>query len=129
MGGIAMPKTTVTSRFLMPAAMLFVAVLSASAIGAPAGGQRQMRNLSGHVLDHHDDPLAKAVVYLKNTKTLAVKTYISDADGTYRFPALSPNIDYEIYAEMDGARSDVKTLSAFDTRANVNLSLHIKKSK
>ncbi len=84
MGGIAMSKTMVTSRFLMPAAMLFVAVLSASAIGAPAGGQRQMRNLSGHVLDHHDDPLAKAVVYLKNTKTLAVKTYISDADGTYR---------------------------------------------
>jgi hypothetical protein len=81
------------------------------------------------VLDHHDDPLAKAVVYLKNTKTLAVKTYISDADGTYRFPALSPNIDYEIYAEINGARSDVKTLSAFDTRADVNLALHIKKGK
>jgi hypothetical protein len=127
-----MLKTTVTSRFLIPAAMLLLAVLPAAAIGspiAPAGGQRQMRNLFGHVLDHHDDPLAKAVVYLKNTKTLAVKTYISDADGTYRFPALSPNVDYEIYAEVNGARSDVKTLSAFDTRTDVNLALHIKKGK
>lgn len=127
-----MRKTKVTGALLIPAAMLFMAVFSAFALGssgAPAGNQRQLRNLSGHVLDHHDDPLAKAVVYLKNTKTLAVKTYISDADGTYRFPALSPNVDYEIYAEMDGARSDIKTLSAFDTRANVNLSLHIKKGK
>jgi len=127
-----MRKTKLTASLLMPAAMLLMAVISASALGSsggPAGGQRQMRNLSGHVLDHHDDPLAKAVVYLKNTKTLAVKTYISDPDGTYRFPALSPNVDYEIYAEMDGARSDIKTLSAFDTRANVNLSLHIKQSK
>jgi protocatechuate 3,4-dioxygenase beta subunit len=124
-----MRKIKVTARFLIPVAMLAVAALSASAVSSPAGGQRQMRNLFGHVLDHHDDPLAKAVVYLKNTKTLAVKTYISDADGTYRFPALSPNVDYEIYAEINGARSDIKTLSAFDNRSDVNLSLHIKKSK
>jgi len=88
-----------------------------------------MRNLSGHVLDHHDDAAAKAVVYLKNTKTLAVKTYISDPDGTYRFPALSPNVDYEIYAEMDGARSDIKRSALSIRRANVNLSLHIKQGK
>lgn len=88
--------------------------------------QDHTRTLTGHVFNRQDEPVSKAIVYLKNTKSLAVKTYISDADGTYRFPALSPNVDYEIYAEHNGARSDTKTLSAFDSRKLVNITLRIK---
>jgi len=84
------------------------------------------RTLMGHVFDRRDQPLDKAVVYLKNTKSLAVKTYISDPDGSYRFPALSPDVDYEVYAEHNGARSDTKTLSAFDNRKVVNITLRVK---
>src|SRR5579864_9305509 len=91
-------KTLTTGGFLVLfAAILGVAVLPSAAMPRGPSDQR-LRNLSGHVLDRQDNPLSRAIVYLKNTKTLAVKTYISDADGTYRFPALSPNIDYEIYA-------------------------------
>lgn len=88
--------------------------------------QDHTRTLTGKVLNRQDDPLAKAIVYLKNTKTLVVKTYITDPDGAYRFPALSPNVDYEVYAEHDGARSDTKTLSSFDNRKVVNITLHVK---
>lgn len=95
----------------------------------PPEKQQQLRSLTGKVLTRHDDPIAKAIVYLKNTKTLAVKTYISDADGTYRFPALSPNVDYEIYAEFSGLHSDTKTVSAFDNRKAVTLTLRIKTDK
>jgi len=49
----------------------------------------------------------------KNTKYARGETYISDPDGTYRFPALSPNVDYEIYAEMDGARSEHQNAQRF----------------
>lgn len=84
------------------------------------------RTLTGKVLSRQDQPLPEAVVYLKNTKTLAVKTYITDADGGYRFPSLQPNVDYEVYAEHNGARSDTKTLSAFDTRKQVDITLLIK---
>lgn len=84
------------------------------------------RTLTGHVFDRQDQPLARAVVYLKNTKSLAVKTYISENDGSFRFPDLSPNVDYEVYAEHEGARSETKTLSAFDSRKQVNLTLRIK---
>lgn len=84
------------------------------------------RTLTGHVFNRQDQPLAKAVVYLKNTKSLAVKTYISENDGSFRFPELSPNVDYEVYAEHEGARSDTKTLSSFDSRKQVNLTLRIK---
>lgn len=86
----------------------------------------QARTLTGHVFNRQDQPVTEAVVYLKNTKTLAIRTYISDADGGYHFPALSPNIDYEIYAEFKGAHSDTKTLSAFDSRKQIEINLHIK---
>ena len=92
----------------------------------PREPQDRTRTVTGHVFSRQDQPIEKAIVYLKNTKTLAVKTYISDADGSYRFPALSPNVDYELYAEFNGARSDTKTVSAFDNRKQVNITLRIK---
>ena len=88
--------------------------------------QDRTRTLTGKVFNRQDEALEKAVVYLKNTKSLVVKTYITDADGSYRFPALSPNVDYEVYAEHNGARSDTKTLSSFDNRKIVNITLRVK---
>jgi len=87
------------------------------------------RTLTGTVFDKSDKPVANAVVYLKNTKTLMVKTSFAQNDGTYRFPELSPNIDYDVYAEKDGQKSKTKTLSQFDDRekANINLQINTKK--
>jgi hypothetical protein len=83
------------------------------------------RLLTGRVVDHQDSPLSDAVVYLSNTRTRAVKTYIVGPDGTYRFPALSPNIDYEVYAQYKGKKSDTKTVSQFDNRQQVSINLRI----
>jgi len=98
-------------------------------LGSPAAAGKdkgeQGRNLTGQVLGQGDAPLPEAIVYLKNTKTLAVKSFIAEKDGGYRFHGLSPNVDYEIYAEYQGQKSSLKTLSSFDNRANVTLNLHI----
>src|SRR5437868_4324129 len=94
-----------------------------------AADQQQSRNLTGQVLTPSDQPLPSAVVYLKNTKTLAVKSFITENDGGYRFHALAPNVDYEVYAEYQGKKSSTKTVSAFDSRANVTLNLHIEVNK
>jgi hypothetical protein len=84
------------------------------------------RLLTGKVLDQQDSPLPNAVVYLTNPRTRApIKTYIVGGDGLYRFPALSPNIDYEVYAQFQGKRSDTKTVSQFDNRQQVNIVLKI----
>jgi Carboxypeptidase regulatory-like domain len=83
------------------------------------------RLLTGKVVDHQDAPIPSAVVYLANTRTRAVKTFIVGQDGTYRFPALSPNVDYEVYAQYNGHKSDTKTVSQFDTRPQVNINLRI----
>jgi hypothetical protein len=96
---------------------------------APESVQRsreELRTLIGRVHGSQERPLADAVVYLKNTKTLVVKTYITEANGTYRFPALSTNVDYEVHAEYKGARSDTKTLSSFDSRKEAIINLKIK---
>jgi len=111
------------------ALVLFAAPLSRSSpvqFGHSKEPQDHTRTLTGHVYNAREAPVAKAIVYLKNTKSLAVKTYISDPDGSFHFPALSQTVDYELYAEHDGARSDTKTLSAFDNRKLVNINLRIK---
>ncbi len=83
------------------------------------------RLLLGKVLDPQDNPLPDAVVYVTNTRTRAVKTYIVGPDGTYRFPALSTAVDYEVYAQYKGHKSDTKSVSQFDDRSQVYLDLRV----
>ena len=117
--------TAMGAILLACGALLAVPTARASAV-IQRGAQGEARTLIGHVLNDREQPLQKAIVYLKNTKTLAIKTYISEADGAFRFSGLAPNIDYEIYAEHEGGRSDAKTLSGFDSRREVNVTLKIK---
>lgn len=89
----------------------------------------QMRSLSGRVTQKDGGALSDAVVYLKNVRSLAVKTFIADKEGNYQFNGLAPNTDYEVYAEYKGNRSKLKTLSGFDsrTKAVINLEIELKK--
>jgi len=86
----------------------------------------QVRTLMGEVMDQQGKPLPEAIVYLKNNKTMGVKTFIAGQDGIYRFNALSPNVDYEVHAEHHGKKSDAKTLSSFDSRKTATINLKIK---
>lgn len=114
---------------IAPALMLLVASLAVaqSGVSQPAGSKAidQRRDLSGQVMNKTDAPLPEAIVYLKNMKTLAVRTFIADSNGNYRFPGLSPNVDYEVHAEYKGNKSDIKTLSSFDTRNKAYIPLKI----
>jgi carboxypeptidase family protein len=83
------------------------------------------RLLTGKVLDKQDNAVPNAVVYVTDTRTHAVKTYIVGPDGTYRFPALAANVDYEVYAQLNGKTSDTKRVSQFDDRKLVNIVLRI----
>jgi hypothetical protein len=83
------------------------------------------RLLTGKVLDKQDNAVVDAVVYVTDTRTRAVKTYIVGTDGTYRFPALATNVDYEIYAQSNGKTSDTKRMSQFDDRKVVDILLRI----
>jgi len=106
-------------------------VFSAPVVAAPAqlfgreSKQDKTRLLTGKVLDGSDNPLPNAVVYLTNTHTRSIKTYIVGPDGAYRFPALQPSLDYEVYAQYNNRKSGTKTVSQFDDRTQVYISLKI----
>ena len=111
--------------------MLSASVFSTLVLAAPApqfgrsSKEDKTRLLTGKVLDSGENPLPNAVVYLTNTHTRSVKTYIVGPDGAYRFPALQPSIDYEVYAQYNNRKSGTKTVSQFDDRSQVYISLKI----
>ena len=112
-------------RAVVVACALLVA-LSAVCGAAPDKKDKTVgRLLFGKVLDPQDNPLPDAVVYVTNTRTRAVKTYIVGPDGAYRFPALSTGVDYEVYAQYNARKSDTKSVSQFDDRSQVYLNLKI----
>lgn len=122
--------TSLLGAFLL--VVLSASVFSTSVLAAPAQlfgrepkKEDKTRLLTGKVLDGGDNPLPNAVVYLTNTHTRSVKTYIVGPDGAYRFPALQPTIDYEVYAQYNNRKSGTKTVSQFDDRQQVYISLKI----
>lgn len=83
------------------------------------------RSVRGIVTDSASNPVAGAVVQLKNTKTLQVRSFLSLEDGSYRFHGLNTDVDYELRAEKENAASGSKTLSQYDSKkmAIINLKL------
>jgi carboxypeptidase family protein len=92
--------------------------------------ESQLRSVHGIVTDKAESPIPAAVVFLKNTRTNAVRSYIADETGNFRFSGLDPNTDFELHAEKDGAKSPTRTISSFESRKEivVNLKLETKKS-
>jgi hypothetical protein len=108
---------------LVAAALLLVLCVAAHAT-PDKKDKPQGRLLYGKVLDQQDNPVVGAIVYLTNTRTHAVKTYIVGQEGTYRFPSLG-TVDYEVYAQHEGHKSDTKSVSQFDDRPQVYIDLRI----
>jgi len=114
------------SMIQVTAVCVLLLMLAALANAAPDKKDKAVgRLLFGKVLDHQDNPLPNAVVYLTNTRTRAVKTYIVGEDGTYRFPSLLNAVDYEVYAQYKGHKSDPKSVSQFDDRSQVYIDLRV----
>jgi len=103
----------------------FVAAPGAAVFAQDRGPAQRV--VQGKVVDADNAPIKGAVVYLKDSRSLAVKSYFSDDQGGYRFGQLSPNTDYEIWAEFDGKKSAVKTISSFDSKSQFNINLKIEK--
>ena len=115
----------VTIKAVTLACALLVALAGVSGAAPDKKDKTIGRLVFGKVLDPQDNPLPDAVVYVTNTRTRTVKTYIVGPDGTYRFPALSTAVDYEVYAQYKGSKSDTKSVSQFDDRSQVYLDLKV----
>jgi hypothetical protein len=108
-------------------ALLVVCAPAALAQEKKKKGQDPTRTVQGVVMSPDDQTAPGAVVYLKNLKTLQIRTFLTREGGTYYFHGLSPEVDYELRAEAKGSASPVKTLSAFDTRPQPTINLKLAK--
>ena len=63
------------------------------------------------------------MVYLKDTRSLHIRSYIARKNGAYQLHGLSPDIDYELSARFEGATSPTKSLSRFDSEDTATIDL------
>jgi protocatechuate 3,4-dioxygenase beta subunit len=110
------------------AAILLLAGATAAFAAAKKGEDQNVRSVQGTVFDSSDAPVNGAVVQLKNTKTLQIRSFITKENGAYYFHGLSPDVDYELKADNNqGSSSSTKTLSSFDSRKEAVLNLKLSK--
>ena len=113
--------TVLITSFVLAA----VTALPAHAQKKKESEDRQTRSVQGVVTDKADAPLEGAVVQLKDTKSLQIRSFITKQNGTYHFHSLNPDIDYELRAEHKGSSSGAKTLSSFDSRKSAVINLKV----
>ena len=114
-------------KFFYFTAVLF---LCACALGAQNPKHAaQLKTVRGVVMDKSDTPIHSAVVFLKDTHSNQVRSNITNDQGEYRFSGLDPNAEYELYAEKDGAKSQTRNVSSFESRLDIVLNLKLDRKK
>lgn len=95
----------------------------AATAAAQVPGQRAV---AGVVIDADENPVGGATVFLRNPKTKMIRSYTSAKDGQFRFAQVSTTDDFDLWAEKDGKKSEVKTVSSWDTRPVFHCELKLK---
>ncbi|MFN9460303.1 MAG: carboxypeptidase-like regulatory domain-containing protein [Acidobacteriota bacterium] len=87
------------------------------------------RAVQGSVKTPDENVAEGAVVQIKNTKTMQVRSFITKADGIFTFAGLNAGVDYELKATFRGMESAVRTVSTFDDRKRVIINLRLEPKK
>lgn len=70
--------------------------------------------------------VSNATVFLQDTKTRDVRSFISTANGSFSFAQVGMIDDYQLWAQKDAHKSKTHAISSFDTRTEVHLELKLK---
>jgi hypothetical protein len=85
------------------------------------------RSVQGLITGADEKPVAGAVVLLKDMRSLQVRSFITQEDGTYHFSGLKGDIEYQLTAKSGDASAGPKTLSIFDSRKEAILNFKLDK--
>lgn len=98
----------------------------------PAFAQKRApieRIAEGQVVNKAGVAIAGAVVYLKDSHSNSVRTYIADDNGHFRFGNLSQNTDYQLWADSNGVRSKSRIISSFNSENSFHFTLKVDAAK
>lgn len=119
-------------RLGLLAVLVTLSASSWAQVQAPVVGQAgsaRTRSIEGIVVSSAGAPVPGAIVLLKNSKTLQVRSYIAQQDGKYHFYGLSTDVNWQLRAEAGGMTSKSKTVSVFDSHPAIRLNLKLEKKK
>ena len=117
------------NRSLIGCAVLLLLAVFCLSNPSVANAQSGQKTVDGKVVGSNNQPISEAIIYLKNGKTGDIKSFISSADGSFRFGQLSPDIDYEIWSEYQRKKSPTKTISSFDSKKQLSYVLRVDTGK
>lgn len=112
---------------LITAGVVLAVAVPAFAADKKDKQETNTRTVQGVVTDDADAPIEGAVVQLKDTKSLQIRSYITKEGGRYQFHGLNPDVDYELKADHQGASSNLRRLSSFDSRKQAVMNLKVEK--
>jgi len=118
------------ARVLALATLVFgtLFVISYSATNGFVARAQNMgeRTVTGTVLDSASNPVLGATVFLKNQKSKTIRSFTSLTNGHFHFAQVNKADDFDLWAEKDGKKSEVKTVSSWDERAQFVTELRLK---
>jgi hypothetical protein len=114
--------------FVIAAAGVVPMVPSGSLVSPPlAWGQNiGQRVVDGTVVDTRSNPVSGATVFIKDLKTKTIRSFTSDPKGAFRFTQVDMSEDHDLWAEKNGHKSAVKTVSQWDARKDFVTELKLK---
>jgi hypothetical protein len=80
----------------------------------------------GNVVDNNSAPVVGATVLLKDLKSKAIRSYTTVEKGRFRFASVNIAEEHELWAEKDGKKTAVKTISPWDARKEFEVELKLK---
>lgn len=97
----------------------------------PSPGENKLppntRVIEGVVRNSKGVAVPDAVVLLKDTKTLQIRSYIAQQDGNYHFYGLSTDVNYQVRAHDATMESPWKLVSVFSSRKRIKVDLKLGK--
>ena len=84
------------------------------------------RTVTGTVSGPDSAPVVGATVFLKSQKTKSIRSFTSIDAGHYHFAQVNKAEDFDLWAEKDGKKSAVKTVSSWDARNEFIADLRLK---
>ena len=84
------------------------------------------RVVFGNVVDADSAPVVGATVFLKDLKSKAIRSYTTTEKGRFRFASVNMVEEHELWAELNGKKTAVKTISSWDARKEFEVELKLK---